>query len=202
LNKLPLPETSLNLILIDPILNAVDIVKAHISAGLKKLPHVRGLSFVLMFTVGLFLSTPRADAQASHTATVNVSQIAVVGVSSGVVSLSITGAGVVAGVNQMTATDQSTTMSWGANTSTAKIAVKTSLVVQKYTLQVQAINITGVPSSSGITAPVVTLTTTSTDFMTGIGLKRGTCNLLYTGTALASAGVGSDSHTITFTITN
>jgi hypothetical protein len=75
-------------------------------------------------------------------------------------------------------------------------------VTQKYTLQVQAVNITGVPSSSGINAPLVTLSTASSDFMTGIGLKRGTCSLLYTGTALASAGVGSDSHTITFTITN
>jgi hypothetical protein len=49
----------------------------------------------------------------------------------------------------------------------------------------------------------VTLTRTSTDFMTGIGLKRGTCTLLYTGIAPASKGVGTDSHTtITFTITN
>ena len=103
----------------------------------------------------------------------------------------------------MTVTDQATTLSWGANTSTAKIAVKTSLAVQKYTLTVQAININGVPSSAGITAPVVTLKTTSTDFLTGIGLKRGTCTLLYTGSAPASKGVGTDSHTtITFTITN
>ena len=103
----------------------------------------------------------------------------------------------------MTVTDQATTLSWGANTSTAKIAVKTSLAVQKYTLTVQAININGVPSSAGIIAPVVTLTRTSTDFMTGIGLKRGTCNLLYTGIAPASKGVGIDNHaTITFTITN
>jgi len=175
---------------------------AHIPARLRKLLQVRELSFVFISILGLLLSASRVNAQASHSATVTVSNIAVVGVSSGVVSLSISGVGVVAGVNQMTVTDQSTTLSWGANTSTAKISVKTNLATQKYTLQVQAVNINGVPSSSGITAPVVTLSTTSTDFMTGIGLKRGTCNLLYTGIALASAGKGSDSHTITFTITN
>jgi hypothetical protein len=152
--------------------------------------------------IGLLVAMPTLQAQVSHSATVTVAPIAVVGVSSGTVSLSINGAGVVAGVDQMTVTNQSTTLSWGANTSTAKIAVKTNLNPQKYALQVQAINITGVPSSSGVTAPVVALATTSKDFMTGIGLMRGTCNLLYTGIALASQGIGSDSHTITFTITN
>jgi len=138
----------------------------------------------------------------AHVALVNVSPIAVVGVSSGVVSLNITGAGVVAGASQMTVTDQSTTLSWSANTSTAKISVNTSLSSPKFTLQVQAVSVTGVPSAAGISAPNVTLSTTSQDFMTGVGLKRGTCNLLYTGIALASAGDGSESHTITFTITN
>jgi hypothetical protein len=156
------------------------------------------------FLLAIAVAYPQVQllAQVSHTARVTVSPMAVVGVSTGVVSLSITGAGAVAGVDAMTTSSQSTTLSWGANTSTAKIAVKTSLAVQKYVLQVQAINISGVPSSSGIVAPVVTLSTTNKDFLTGIGLKRGTCTLLYTGTALASKGIGTDSHTITFTITN
>ncbi len=153
------------------------------------------LTSLLLLPSGIF-------AQASHKPKVTVPQLAVVGVSSGVVSLAITGVGVVAGVDPMTVTNQTTSLLWGANTSTAKISVKTSLAVQKYTLQVQAININGVPSSSGITAPVVTVLTTGKDFLTGIGLKRGTCNLLYTGIAHAVDGVGSDSHTVTFTITN
>ena len=197
-----LSETSLNIILIDPILDPVDNFMMHTPTHFRKLLRTRELLSVCISILGSLLTVPGVQAQVSHAATITVSNIAVVGVSSGVVSLSITGAGAVAGVNQMTTTNQSTTLSWGANTSTAKISVKTSLVTQKYTLQVQAVNITGVPSSSGIAAPVVTLSTTSTDFMTGIGLKRGTCNLLYTGIALASKGIGSESHTITFTITN
>lgn len=163
---------------------------------------ISDLSFVLLCLVSVSLSTSTVYSQVSHTARVTVSPIAVVGVSSGIVSLNITGAGVVAGVNQMTVTDQATTLSWGANSSTAKISVKSNLASQKYTLQVQAVSITGIPTSTGIAAPVVTLSTMSQDFLTGIGQKRGTCNLLYTGIALASAGKGSDSHTITFTITN
>jgi hypothetical protein len=168
----------------------------------RKLPRTASLVLCIAFLNVLFCSPATLIAQASHTARVTVPQLAVVGVSSGVVSLAITGAGVVAGVDPMTVTNQSTTLSWGANTATAKIAVKTSLAVQKYTLQVQATSITGIPSSTGISSPVVTLTTTSMDFMTGIGLKRGTCSLLYTGIADAADGVGSDSHTVTFTITN
>jgi hypothetical protein len=155
-----------------------------------------------MLLAALFHQPSSLLAQDSHTVTVSFPQLAVVGVSSGAVGLSITGAGVVAGVDPMTVTNQATTLSWGANTATAKISVKTNLAVQKYTLTVQAININGIPSSAGIAAPVVTITTTSKDFMTGIGLKRGSCTLQYTGLAPASKGVGTDSHTITFTITN
>jgi hypothetical protein len=203
LNRPPLPETSLNLILNDPILSSVDTTMVHIFGCLRKSFTLKPAVLLSILLISLLLLPSGIFAQASHTAKVTVPNLAVVSVSSGVVSLSITGAGVVAGVDPMTVTNQATTLSWGANTSTAKIAVKTSLGVQKYTLTVQAININGVPSSTGITAPVVTLTTTSKDFMTGIGLKRGTCNLLYTGIAHAIDGVGTDTHTtITFTITN
>lgn len=171
-------------------------------ANLRKSLHFKLAVLLPVLVTSLLLLHTEARAQAKHTVKVTVPNLAVVSVSSNTVSLAITGTGVVAGVNSMTVTNQSTTLSWGANTSTALISVKTSLSTQKYTLQVQAVNIVGVPSSTGITAPVVTLTTTSTNFLTGIGLKRGTCNLLYTGTALASKGIGSDSHTITFTITN
>jgi hypothetical protein len=167
----------------------------------KSLHHKLTVILPIVMTCLLFVP-PHVLAQDNHNVKVTVPNIAVVGVSSGVVSLAITGAGVVAGVDPMTVTSQATTLSWGANTATAKISVKSSLSSQKYTLQVQGVNITGVPSSTGIVAPVVTLTTTSTDFLTGIGLKRGTCTLLYTGIAHAADGVGNDNHTITFTITN
>ena len=108
----------------------MSITKAHIFARFKTLLRMKGLLFVCVSMAGLILATTGIHAQVSHSATITVSNIAVVSVSSGVVSLSITGAGVVAGVNAMTVTDQSTTLSWGANTSTAKIAVKTNLVTQ------------------------------------------------------------------------
>ncbi len=175
----------------------------HIFANLRNSLRCQSVVLLPISLIFLLLMPSCLFAQASHAAKVTVPNLAVVSVSSGVVSLAINGTGVVAGVDPMTVTSQATTLSWGANTSTAKIAVKTSLALQKYTLTVQAININGVPTSTGISAPVVTLTTTSQDFMTGIGLKRGTCTLLYTGIAPASKGTGTDTHTtITFTITN
>jgi hypothetical protein len=180
----------------------VNTTVLHIFAQFRKTFPLKPVVLLPILLIALLFFPSLNFAQASHKPKVIVPQLAVVGVSSGVVSLAITGVGVVAGVDPMTVTHSTTTLSWGANTATAKIAVMTSLAVQKYTLTVQAISITGVPSTTGITAPAVTLSTTSTDFMTGIGLKRGTCNLLYTGIAHAADGVGSDSHTITFTITN
>jgi hypothetical protein len=39
------------------------------------------------------------------------------------------------------------------------------------------------------------------DLVLNVGRSLGNCTLKYTGTALASQGVGTDVHTITFTVT-
>lgn len=131
----------------------------------------------------------------SHTVTVTVATINVVQVSSGSVSLSIIGAGVPAGQDQMTAVDQTTNLLWGVNSSTKKITVSTNLAAPTFTLNVLALNPT-----QGTAAPEVTLSTVATDFLLNIGRSSGTCTLRYTGIALASQGMGTDTHTITFTV--
>jgi len=134
----------------------------------------------------------------SHTATVTVATINNVAVSSGSVSLAIALANVTAGVDLMgPATNTATSLLWGSNSSLKKITARTNLAAPKYTLKVLATSPT-----TGTAAPEVTLTTTAADFMTNIGRSSGTCTLQYSGYALASAGVGTDSHTITFTIVN
>jgi len=143
-------------------------------------------------------SSPSARAQtsASHTATVTVSEIAVLSTNTGV-SLSITGAGVTAGQNLMTATDQSSTLTWGLNGLSKKITVNTNNAAPLYTLKVLALSPT-----QGTPVGTVTLGTLARDFLTGLGRDLGTCTLQYTAEALASQGTGMDSHTITFTVQN
>lgn len=131
-----------------------------------------------------------------HRVTVQVSQVTVVQVSSGTVSLSISGANAVAGQNAMTVTDLSTSFLWGTNVSQRKVTAQTNLAAPLFSLKVLAVNPT-----QGTAAPEVTLSTTAQDFLTNIGKSSGTTQLQYTGVALASQGTGSDAHTVTFTVT-
>jgi hypothetical protein len=112
------------------------------------------------------------------------------------VNLSITGAAAVAGQNQMSVVDQSTTLYWGVNTTPKKITAVSNLASPKYTLQLVALNPT-----QGTAAAQSTVDNTAADLVLNIGLTKGSCTLQYTGIALASQGTGSDSHTVTFTIT-
>ncbi len=134
----------------------------------------------------------------SHTVTVNVQPITQLQVSATILDFVFSAANAVAGQDQMMLTDQTSTLSWGTNSGTLnKIVVSTDLNSPKYTLQVEALN----PTAGG-SAGIVTLSTTPTTLLTTVARSMGTCTLLYTVTALASQGTGSDAHTITFTITS
>jgi len=132
---------------------------------------------------------------ATNRITVTVQSITVMQISTGIINLNISGANAIAGQDQMMATDQTSTLLWGINSSLKKVTVKTSLVTPKYTLQLVAVNPT-----VGTAASQVTLSTTANDFLTNIGRSSGSCGLLYTAIALASQGTGTDAHSITFTV--
>lgn len=151
---------------------------------------------VLLLLCGLcWVETAQAQTTDNHRVTVRVNSITVVQVSSALVTLTIDGAGAVAGQDLMTAVDQSTNLLWGINRPTRKITARTSLAAQTFTLRVLAIGPT-----QGTAAAEVTLTTAATDFLLDVGKSSGTCAIRYTGLALASQGTGSNSHTVTFTI--
>jgi hypothetical protein len=133
---------------------------------------------------------------ATNTITVKVQVITVLQISAGIINLNISGSDAIAGQDQMMTTDQTSTLLWGTNSSLKKITVNTSLATPKYTLQLVALNPT-----VGTAAAQVTLSTIANDLLTNIGRSSGSCGLLYTAIALASQGTGTDSHTITFTVT-
>lgn len=154
---------------------------------------------ILLVLFALFaVPAARAVAQSgSHTVQVSVATITALQVSAGTVNLTISGAAVVAGQDLMMTVDQSTSLLWGVNSSNKKITVQSSLASATYTLKLEAVN----PTSGTSTGPV-TLSSTVQDFLLDIGRSSGSCTLSYTGEALASQGVGADTHTITFTISN
>ncbi len=131
----------------------------------------------------------------AHTVTVSVQPIAVLQVTSGIVNLSIATANVIAGQDQMSVSDQSSSLIWGVNSGAQKITAVSTIGSPKYTLKLMVVGPT-----QGMAAPEATLTLAASDILMNIGRSSGSCALRYTGIALASQGPGSDAHTITFTI--
>jgi hypothetical protein len=166
-------------------------VSNRLHIGLKRIPGLAALAVV--FLGGS--ASAQVYGTGGHTVTVAVSVITAVRVTGGSVNLNISNANVVAGQNQMSVTDQSTSLLWGTNSSARKISVSTSLAAPQFTLRVLALNPT-----QGTAAPEVTLAASARDFLLNIGRSTGSCTLLYTGVALASQGTGNDVHVITFTV--
>ena len=150
------------------------------------------LAGIVMFTLAGLLNAEDND---NHQVTVQVQAINEVSVSGGNVTLTISTA--TAGSDPDDASYNSTCdLLWTTNEASKKITVVTSLASQNFTLKVLAQNVTG-----GSAAGQVTLSTTPSDFVTGVATTTGSCDLQYTATATAANGTGSDVHTVTYTIT-
>lgn len=193
------PGVGLNLNPIAPILSPADSAIACCIFSNRKFAKSMQSLFLTTSLLIIFFCPHSVRAQvygsAAHTVRVSVSVISVLRVSAGGVSLSITGAAAIAGQDQMTVVDQSTSLLWGVNTTPKKITAVSNLASPKYTLKLLALNPT-----QGTPAAELVVDNTAADLLLNIGLTRGSCTLRYTGIALASQGTGSDTHTVTFTI--
>jgi hypothetical protein len=155
--------------------------------------------FSIAITLFLILLPRLVFSQTSqnHPVTVTTTAVNIIQINGGNIALNIAVANATAGVDQMSSLpNQISTLIWGTNSTPRKITIRTNLTPQKYTLKAVAINPT-----VGTEASEVTLSTTDQNFITGIGCSSGNASVRYTGIALASKGIGMDSHTITFTIT-
>ncbi|MBM3498782.1 MAG: hypothetical protein FJX74_08935 [Armatimonadetes bacterium] len=82
-----------------------------------------------------------------------------------------------------------------------KITVRSSLVNPRYSLTVEARNITGNGQNPGIAAGVVPLRDgVDRDFITRIRSSLGAADLRYSASATWAAGLGTDVHTVTYTL--
>jgi len=154
--------------------------------------------FALMFVAALLPQGASAQVYGtdSHNVTVTVATVNIVQVSAGTATLTLSSAAVTAGVDLMgPVTNSATSLLWGFNSSLRKVTVQTNLVAPKYILSVLA-----VAPTQGTASPEVTLSTAAADFLINTGRSSGSCTIQYTGYALASAGSGTDTHTITFTV--
>ncbi len=147
----------------------------------------------VILIVSLVGPTPAADND-NHQVTVTVNAINEAAIAGGNITLTISTA--TAGSDPDDATDATCTLAWTTNEASKKITVVTSEAAPTFTLKVVATGVTG-----GTAAAEVTVSTTATDFVTGVATTTGGCTLGYTASATAAEGTGSDVHTITYTIT-
>jgi hypothetical protein len=131
----------------------------------------------------------------AHTVTVRVSPVTMIQLSSGSVNLNISAANAIAGQDLMSLVDANTQLLWGVNSSAKKITAASSLASPRFTLKVFALN-----PSKGTSAAEFVLNSAAHDLLLNIGRSSGSCVLRYTAQALASQGVGSDLHVVTFTV--
>ena len=132
----------------------------------------------------------------NHTATATISIINEIAITGGNPTLTINSATAGSGLDDAT-DNTSVDLGWSTNEASKKITVATSLGSASFALKVVAQSVSG-----GTAAAQVTLSTTATDFVTGIANAAGGCDLSYTASAAASDGTGSDIHTITYTLTD
>lgn len=131
----------------------------------------------------------------NHSVTVQVNAINEVAISGGGITLTINSA--TAGTEPDAVGDSTTCdLNWTTNESSKKITVATDNGAQNFTLKVWAKGVTG-----GAAAAEVTLSTTATEFVSGIANTTGGCGLRYIASATAAQGTGSDAHTVTYTLT-
>ncbi len=147
---------------------------------------------VVLGLTGLAMAANTAD----HTVTVTVEAINEAAITGGDLILTINSA--TAGSEPDDAVDNTTCdLAWTTNEATKKITVETDLVAPTFALKALAQNVTG-----GTAAIEVTLSTTATNFVTGVDKTTGGCDLQYTASATAAQGIGSDIHKVTYTLTD
>ncbi|MDH4071454.1 MAG: hypothetical protein OEV30_13645 [Ignavibacteria bacterium] len=151
------------------------------------------LSFLLLFIAGN-TAAGQIDSD-NHTVTVQVQEITSLELDIGSVMMTISGAGLIAGQDTMTVSDQSSTLRWGSNAAGIKVTVMSGIGAPRYAMSVAAVNRTaGTPTGE------VLLSGNPVDFLVDLGMSAGNCRILYKGIATASQGTGIDDHIVTFTI--
>jgi len=158
---------------------------------------------ITLFITFLLLSTLCRAQSRNHIVTVIVDPVSVIAVAPVAVNLNIPDgptAVVIAGQDEMRVTDQSSVLRWGTNEDQGKVTISTNPASRLFRLQVVVNNIVANPGTAGQVVAQFDITDTDHDLITNVARSSGHCSLLFTGIALASAGIGNDSHTLTLTM--
>ncbi len=161
-----------------------------------KLDNCKSL-FLALAVLALFAGSAFAGDSDTQSVTVTVNAINEMDVAGGSVTLTIDAA--VAGSNPTDPADNSSThLDWTSNETGKKITVASDKDSPLYTLKVVGSVTEGDGSASA--QRTLDVANGAMDFITGVDTETGAATLTYSASATAAAGVGSDVHTVTYTI--
>ena len=156
---------------------------------------MRRNEILVVFILALAASSAWAATTDNHTVTVTIPAIDEVAITGG--NLTLTFVVPAAGSDPADVSDVATCdLAWSTNTASQKITVATNIASPVATLKVTAGSVTG-----GTSGGQITLSTTAVDFVTGVALGSGGCDLEYVASATSADAAGSEVHTVTFTLT-
>ena len=155
-----------------------------------------------LFVVGLVVlglaGVGVAQTTAQHNVTVDVQAITCIAMTGGGdLTINITTA--TPGSEPDAVQNSTRGLQWTTNETAQKVTVAADVAYSTYTLKALA---TGIVGGGSAAAEVTFNDANDHDFVTGVATEVGSCTIRYTASATAAAGVGSEQHQITYTITD
>lgn len=151
---------------------------------------------ILAFASAAFAQDP-SD---SHQVTVNVKELAALEHIGGDLTLTLDTLDALDASKFVAVSDSSTQLAWSTNGKDRKVTVSSDVASPRFGLTVEAASLSG--GGSAAPAPVVLdAALGAQDLITGISAESAGCNLTYTASADVADGVGSEVHTVTYTLT-
>jgi hypothetical protein len=139
------------------------------------------------------------DASDSHSVTVQVAEINTLEVIGGDLVLTLDTLDANDPSRFEPAVDTSASLAWSTNAQDRKITVESDLVDPRYALTVRAFDVTG--NGAAVGTAQLDAAAGAQDLITGIAAESATCSLEYEANALVADGIGSETHTVTYTLT-
>ncbi len=158
----------------------------------------KAILLLILLTLSVAQSTRAQKASTRQIVTLRVMELNKLKLVGGPLTLRVAGVDANA-VQPNPESDASTTLYWTSNGDTRKIAVASDITSPKFVLKIEAEK-TG--KGNWMAEPAVTLSDNMPhDLVVGVERSSGSCTLKFTALANVEAGVGSEQHLITYTIT-
>ena len=157
-------------------------------------------SFITLAAFAVLPSVAFAqDVSDSHRVTVQVLEINTLEVRGGDLVLTLDQLDAADASRFQEARDESASLAWSTNGVDRKITVESDLATPRYSLAVNAFDVQG--SGAAIGSVILDAANGAQDLISGISQETAGARLAYVANADVADGIGSETHTVTYTLT-